>query len=84
MWLFIVGVIFITFHAVWDYYRCLLLFKRYRQNVLKFIANNLDWEVLVDRDAQGVHGEWVGHVLGWLSGASFLLGVVRGGLSVIA
>src|SRR5437588_4687297 len=80
MWLFIAGVITITVHAVWDYSRCLMLFKRYRANVLEFIANEIEWEVLVDRDAQGVRGEWVGHVLGWISGIAFVLGIVRGGL----
>ncbi|MEY2499719.1 MAG: hypothetical protein QOI07_53 [Verrucomicrobiota bacterium] len=84
MWLFIAGVIFITFHAVWDYYRCLLLFKRYRENVLEFVADKIEWEVLVDRDAHGVHGEWVGHVLGWLSGTCFVFGVIRGGFSIIS
>jgi hypothetical protein len=84
MWFFIAGVILITLHAVWDYYRCLMLFKRYRKSVTEFVANTIEWEVLVDRDTHAVRGEWVGHTLGWLSGTCFLLGIIWGGLHIIA
>src|ERR1700736_3662735 len=43
MWCFITGVISITLHAAWDYYRCETLFKKYRSNVQEFIANKIDW-----------------------------------------
>ena len=80
MWLFIAGIILITIHAAWDYYRCEIRFRRYRSNVTLFLEDKMDWEVLLDRDEQALKGDWIGHALGWASGVAFCVGALVGAM----
>jgi hypothetical protein len=73
---FVVGIIAITLHATWDYYRCLNLFQKFRSNLKQFFASEIDWELLVERDARRFEGEIIGHLLAWLAGFSFALGFI--------
>lgn len=78
IWLFSVGTLLISLHAVIDYYLCERFFKSFREDVNLFYKSALDWEVLVDRNSQQSKNDWVLHVLGWLSGFLFFGGLFNG------
>lgn len=71
---FVVGIIAATMHAAWDYYRCRKLFQKFRRSRQDFLANLVEWEVLVERDERRFEDDSLGHVLGWGSGLLFLFG----------
>jgi hypothetical protein len=75
---FVVGIVFITSHAALDYYACDRQFRSFRSDIDSFVKNEIDWEVLVDRDDRRGTSEWLFHILGWLSGVAFLIGLYLG------
>lgn len=78
IWCFVAGIIFITIHAALDYYGCEGHFRGFRKDVDAFYKDEIDWEVMIDRDDRHGGHEWVLHLLGWLSGAVFLVGLCAG------
>lgn len=78
IWGFVVGTILITVHAAADYYGCRNQLRRFRRDIDSFVKNEIDWEVLADRDNERRTGERIWHLLGWFSAVAFLIGLFVG------
>ncbi|TAK90197.1 MAG: hypothetical protein EPO06_09410 [Burkholderiaceae bacterium] len=78
IWCFLFGIGFIVAHATIDYYGSETHFKKFRNNVTLFYKNELDWEVLLERDSQHTTIDRVLHFFGWLSGISLAIGLFVG------
>ena|SRR5664279_473819 len=83
IWCFAAGTILVVIHAASDFYACERLFGKFRAEVSQFFKNEIDWEVLVDRNSQRMRSDWPWHVLGWISGIAFVSGLIVG-LSVFS
>lgn len=75
IWLFSIGVLFISLHAAIDYYQCEHLFKSFREDIDQFYKDELDWEGI---NSQSEKSDWYLHVFGWLSGILFFAGLFNG------
>lgn len=78
IWLFSAGILFSVLHATLDYYMTESWFNGYQKDVEKLFDNKIDWEVFVDRNESRVSHHWIMHLLGWLSGVTFFIGLVIG------
>lgn len=78
MWFFVGGIVFSVAHATLDYYLIERSFTAYRDDVNAFLKNDLDWEVLVDRNTKRPPLDVVLHALGWIGGVSFFIGLAVG------
>ena len=78
IWLFSVGTLLISLHAVIDYYLCGRFFSLFTNDVDLFYKSEIDWEVLVDRNSQRGKNDWFLHLLGCLSGILFFSGRFNG------
>jgi hypothetical protein len=78
MWLFAFGSFCSMLHATLDYYLTETSFSAYRKDVASFYEHKLDWEVLVDRNERRPPVDWLLHLLGWLGGLAFFVGLVYG------
>jgi|WetSurMetagenome_2_1015567.scaffolds.fasta_scaffold45917_2 hypothetical protein len=78
IWLFSIGVLSISLHAALDYYLCEHFFRSFREDINQFYKDELDWEVMTDRNSQRGNSDWYLHVLGWLSGILFFAGLFNG------
>lgn len=82
IWLLAFGSFFCAVHAALDYYVIERSFAKYRTDVKKLYENQLDWEVLVGNVEMSSPYDKVLHVLGWLSGIVFFVGLVLGILQI--
>ncbi len=78
IWLFAFGVFCSAAHATLDYYLTEISFSAYRKDVSSLYDYKLDWEVFVDRNEHRPPFDWLLHVIGWLSAATFFGGLVYG------
>lgn len=73
--LFGLGTICCLIHATIDYYAVENLYSNYKSNVRDLYKYELDWEVFLDR-INHTGADWYMHVIGWMSGACFLAGLI--------
>lgn len=78
IWLFSAGIFFSVAHATLDYYLTESSFSSYRKDVDEFYESKIDWAVLVDRNEKRPLLDWLLHVLGWLGGIVFFVGLFLG------
>jgi hypothetical protein len=78
IWLFSIGIVFILIHAALDYYLTEISFSTYRKDVNQLYQSTLDWEVFIERNANRPPCDWLLHMLGWLGGIAFLIGLFLG------
>ena len=82
IWLFSTGIFLSVAHATLDYYFTENAFAGYQKDVEALYENKIDWEVFVDRNNKRPILDWLLHVLGWLGGLVFFLGLVFGILHI--
>lgn len=78
IWLFAAGIFLSVIHATLDYYLTESSFSAFRKDVDQFYGNKLDWEVFIDRNNNRPPLDCLLHILGWLGGLSFFIGLVVG------
>lgn len=78
IWLFAFGTFCSVLHATLDYYLTETSFSSYRKDVTSLYEHKLDWEVLVDRNEHRPPVDWLLHLVGWLGGLAFFIGLVYG------
>jgi uncharacterized membrane protein len=78
IWLFSAGIFFSVTHATLDYYLTEASFNSYKKDVEELYENKLDWEVLIDRNERRPILDWLLHLLGWLGGMVFFIGLIVG------
>lgn len=78
IWLFAFGIFCSVLHATLDYYLTETSFSAYRKDVTSLYEYKLDWEVFVDRNEHRPPLDWLLHVVGWLGGLAFFIGLVCG------
>lgn len=76
------GVLAILLHAAWCYYRAERFFRAYQREVRGYFVDEVEWEVLKDRDEVRTTGSLVGHGLGWLAGLLFFAALLCGTFGV--
>ncbi len=76
--LFSLGILCSVLHATIDYYSCESCFNSYMQDVKELYENKIDWEEFVDKNEQRVSSDRLLHILGWVGGASFFVGLIIG------
>jgi len=78
IWLFAFGVFCSALHAMLDYYLAESSFSAFRKDVADLYEHKLDWEVFVDRNEHRLPLDWLLHIVGWLGGSAFFIGLVYG------
>ncbi|KAB2322257.1 hypothetical protein F8A86_03130 [Betaproteobacteria bacterium SCN1] len=78
IWLFAFGTFCSVLHATLDYYLTEISFSAYRRDVASLYEHKLDWEVFVDRNEHRPPADWLLHLVGWLGGLAFFVGLVYG------
>lgn len=78
IWLFAFGIFCSALHATLDYYLTESSFSAYRKDVTSLYEHSLDWEVFVDRNEHRPPLDWLLHIVGWLGGSAFFIGLVYG------
>ncbi len=78
IWLFAFGTFCSVLHATLDYYLTETSFSSYRKDVASLYEHKLDWEVMVDRNEHRPPVDWLLHLVGWLGGLAFFIGLVYG------
>jgi hypothetical protein len=79
---FSAGIFFSVLHAALDYYLTERGFSLYIKDIEELYENKIDWEVLIDRNANRPMLELLLHILGWLGGIVFFIGLIIGILHV--
>lgn len=75
IWCFLVGTVSITLHAVIDYYQSESELKKFNSDLDKFYSNSLAWEDLVKNKTANRSSDIPMHILGWIAGLSFFVGL---------
>lgn len=78
IWLFVFGTFCSVLHATLDYYLTESSFSSYREDVASLYDGKLDWEVFVERNEHRPPADWLLHVVGWLGGLAFFVGLAYG------
>jgi hypothetical protein len=78
IWFFSVGTICSLLHATIDYYLTEKSFASFRNDVRDFYDGKLSWSVLIDRNEHRPGYEWLLHLLGWVGGLAFIVGLFIG------
>lgn len=78
IWLFAAGVLCSVFHAALDYSAAEYSFTTYKLKLGQFYANSLDWTELIKEDEKQGKLDWCLHILGWVGGIAFIVGVFVG------
>lgn len=78
IWLFAFGTFCSVLHATLDYYFIETSFSAYQKDVASLYEYKLDWEVFVDRNKRRPPVDWLLHLVGWLGGLAFFIGLVYG------
>jgi hypothetical protein len=82
IWFFSAGILLSVVHATLDYYLTETAFSSYQKDVEELYENKMDWEVLVDQNDKRPKLDWLLHILGWLGGLVFFIGLVTGILHI--
>lgn len=78
IWLFAFGILFSVAHATLDYYLTETSFASYRKDVEQFYENEIAWDEFVKRNESRPPLDFLLHIVGWLGGIAFFIGLVIG------
>ena len=82
IWCFSVGIFCSVAHATIDYYVLESRFSNYRKDTDELYANKIHWEVFIDRSSKSTPFDYLLHMLGWVGGIVFFIGLVIGTLQI--
>jgi hypothetical protein len=72
------GVVILLIRTAWAYYRLNWIFRKYREETKEFFRDEVDWEVLIDRDSQRSWRSIVLEASSWASALCFVAALILG------
>jgi hypothetical protein len=69
------GILAITLRGALDYYGCEWAFSKFREAVSDLYDGRVEWDEFLKRKLGRAWFDWVLHVLGWVSGVLFFVGL---------
>lgn len=82
IYLFSAGILCSVLHATIDYYISESSFSSYQKDVEETYSSKMDWEEFLERNDKRWPNDWYMHLLGWLGGLLFFIGLGIGVFSI--